>query len=68
MKRIALFCLRIYQRISSNFPKHCIYTPTCSEYAKEAFGKYSFPKATMISFLRILRCNPLAKGGVDFLK
>lgn len=43
----------------------CRFYPTCSEYSKLAFKKYSLSKALYLSTVRLLRCNPLFKGGVD---
>lgn len=44
---------------------HCIYIPTCSEYALEAIEKYGAFKGVLLTVWRILRCNPFAKGGYD---
>ncbi|MCF7870649.1 MAG: membrane protein insertion efficiency factor YidD [Candidatus Omnitrophica bacterium] len=65
MNRIALFFINIYQNFSRFFPGSCIYAPTCSEYAKQAFRKHSFLKALSLAVLRILRCNPFFRGGFD---
>ena len=46
----------------------CKYYPTCSEYTKQAILKYGFFKGTALGAGRILRCNPLSKGGYDPLK
>ena len=37
---------------------HCIYIPTCSEYALEAIEKYGAWKGGFLALRRILRCNP----------
>lgn len=74
MRKIAINTIGLYQKITS--PKlnplsvglvysDCKYIPSCSEYAKQAIYKYGFLKGTTKSFLRILRCNPLASGGLD---
>ncbi|MCK4917037.1 MAG: membrane protein insertion efficiency factor YidD [Candidatus Omnitrophica bacterium] len=68
MRKIVIFLLKIYRSISFMFPSQCLYIPTCSEYAKEAFLKYSFLKASKLSLFRIIRCNPLSKGGFDPIK
>ena len=47
---------------------HCIYTPTCSQYAIEALKKHGIVKGTCLGIWRILRCNPFGKGGYDPLK
>ena len=44
---------------------HCIYTPTCSQYAMEAIKKYGAIKVLYLACRRILRCHPFAKGGYD---
>ena len=44
---------------------HCIYTPTCSQYAIEALQKYGALKGTWLACKRILRCHPFAEGGYD---
>lgn len=65
MRHLALWLISLYRRISYLFPHNCLYSPTCSEYAQMAFLRHSFFKAMRLTFLRILRCNPLAKGGYD---
>lgn len=65
MRKIALFLIKIYQSASRLFPAHCIYTPTCSEYARQAFSRYPFLKAARLTIFRIIRCNPFSQGGVD---
>jgi len=43
----------------------CRYYPTCSQYAKEAVEKYGLFRGLLKGAYRILRCNPLSKGGYD---
>ena len=59
--------IRVYQKYLSplKIRTHCIYTPTCSQYAIEAIKKYGAFKGSLLAIWRILRCNPLAKGGYD---
>lgn len=59
--------IRFYQKYLSPLKvrSHCIYTPTCSQYAIEALQKHGIIKGTVLSIWRILRCNPFAKGGFD---
>ena len=66
MKRIVLGLIRFYKRfISPALPPSCIYYPTCSQYTYEAIEKYGILRGSWMGFLRILRCNPFAKGGFD---
>ncbi len=43
----------------------CLYTPTCSEYAKQAINNRGLFAGIFLGMWRILRCNPLSKGGYD---
>ena len=66
MKALAVSLISIYQRfISPLLPASCIYTPTCSEYAKQSFIKHGFFKGFGLSVIRILKCGPWSKGGLD---
>ena len=51
--------------ISPLLPPACRYTPTCSQYAKEAIQKYGPFKGGWLAFKRILRCNPWGGSGYD---
>ena len=63
---LPLKMISFYQRkISPLFPARCRYYPTCSQYTYEAVEKYGFFLGTALGALRILRCNPFFKGGVD---
>ncbi|HIX14962.1 MAG TPA: membrane protein insertion efficiency factor YidD [Candidatus Hungatella pullicola] len=67
VKKILIMLIRGYQKYLSplKIRTHCIYTPTCSQYAIEALQKYGVVKGTCLACWRILRCNPFAKGGYD---
>ena len=43
----------------------CRYTPSCSQYVKESIKKYGIIQGAKLSFLRLLRCNPLFPGDHD---
>ena len=65
-KRMLLWLIRFYRRSVS--PMHrpcCRFIPTCSQYALEAIEKYGAVKGGFLALCRILRCNPLCKGGYD---
>ena len=65
-KRMLLWLVRFYRVAIS--PMHrpcCRYIPTCSQYALEAIEKYGAFKGGYLALRRILRCNPLFKGGYD---
>ena len=65
-KLVVLQLLRAYKwAISPMFAPACRYVPTCSEYAMEAVDRYGALRGTWMTFLRLLRCHPLAHGGYD---
>ncbi len=69
LKGLALFLIRLYQKfLSPAIPPTCRYSPTCSEYARQAFIKYSFFKAFGLSAKRFFSCHPFSKVGYDPLK
>lgn len=62
----ALGVLWLYKNaISPLLPKSCRFIPTCSTYAQEAYMEFGFCKGSFLTTWRILRCNPLSKGGFD---
>lgn len=55
-----------YQKaISPWLPASCRYTPTCSQYAKEALLKHGVIKGSWLAAKRILSCNPWGGHGHD---
>lgn len=68
-RRMLVGLIRFYQvAISPRIGSHCKYTPTCSEYTRQAVDKYGIIKGSLLGIIRILKCNPFSKGGVDLLK
>lgn len=66
MKRFFIFLIRLYQKhVSPYTPPACRFVPTCSQYAVEAFETHGAFKGLLLTIYRILRCNPLCKGGYD---
>ena len=45
---------------------HCKYHPSCSQYAIDAFKEFGLFKGFVLATWRLLRCNPLSRGGVDY--
>jgi putative membrane protein insertion efficiency factor len=68
MKKLTLLLLKKYQTFSS-FQKYlgvsCRFYPTCSDYTYEAVEKYGVGKGLLLGLLRVMRCNPWNKGGID---
>jgi len=66
MKNLFIAPIKGYQYISKMLPASCRYYPSCSEYAKWQFEFNRPHKAAWASTLRILRCNQLFDGGIDY--
>ena len=43
----------------------CRFFPRCSDYSIEVLKNFGIVKGTYLTIKRILRCNPLCKGGLD---
>jgi putative membrane protein insertion efficiency factor len=70
LKKAAIFpfivLIRFYQIcISPIKPNCCRFTPTCSQYALEAFRKHGPFKGLFLTTRRILRCHPWGGHGYD---
>lgn len=69
MKKLLIYLIELYRRYISPLKKPCCrFYPTCSQYAVEAIEKYGALKGSFKALKRILKCNPLFKGGYDPLK
>ena len=67
MKPIALFLIKLYQKFFTLIGYgSCRYYPTCSQYTKEQLLHNGFFKALFYSMIRILKCNQLFPGGIDY--
>jgi len=65
MKKFIIKLIRQYQSSTQGKNPTCRYHPTCSNYAVQAYENYNIFYATLLTIWRILRCNPLSKGGYD---
>ncbi len=66
MKRPTMAAVKTYRKwISPLLPASCRFIPTCSEYALEAIEAHGAAKGTALSAVRILKCHPLTRGGLD---
>ncbi|MBQ8550737.1 MAG: membrane protein insertion efficiency factor YidD [Clostridia bacterium] len=67
MKRILIKLVRLYQKYISPQKGYssCRFTPTCSAYAIEAIETHGALKGAALAIYRVIRCNPLCKGGYD---
>ena len=57
--------VRVYQLTSPLVGRQCRFQPTCSHYMIGAVDKYGVIRGVLKGLWRIVRCNPLCKGGYD---
>ncbi|EYT48955.1 membrane protein insertion efficiency factor YidD [Brachybacterium muris] len=65
-RRLLALPVRAYQvGISPYTPPACRFYPVCSQYGMDALRVHGAVKGTTLTAWRILRCNPLTRGGPD---
>ncbi|OIP76085.1 membrane protein insertion efficiency factor YidD [bacterium (Candidatus Gribaldobacteria) CG_4_9_14_3_um_filter_36_15] len=65
---LILKTIKLYQKFISPFlGRNCRFYPSCSEYSYQIIKKHGVLKGGMLSFWRVLKCNPWNRGGVDLL-
>ena len=70
MKKIISYILiipiKIYQMtLSKILPSTCRLTPSCSQYTIQAINSHGPIKGVALGIIRILKCNPFFKSGID---
>ena len=65
-ERALILLVRLYQlTLSPLLGRQCRFVPSCSCYFIEAVQKRGPLRGTLLGLWRILRCNPLGRGGYD---
>jgi len=66
VKHLAIALIRAYQIcVSPYLPSNCIYNPSCSNFALEAYRRHGFWRGTWLTGHRLVRCGPWCAGGED---
>jgi len=66
LKFIFLSLIKLYQiLLSPIFGNQCRFTPTCSNYSKEAIQKHGNIKGISLTIKRLLKCHPWGDEGHD---
>lgn len=68
MRQFAIFLIKIYQAAISPFTGGravCRFTPTCSEYTKQAIERHGILRGGWMGIRRISRCRPGGGFGYD---
>ena len=77
LKSLVLGLIRLYQKTLSPdsgwfrvfYPYgFCRFHPHCSEYSYQTINKHGLIKGLIKTSWRVLRCNPLSRGGYDPVK
>jgi putative membrane protein insertion efficiency factor len=66
LTRCLLVPVALYRRlISPLLARRCKYEPSCSVYATNALRTYGPLRGAVLAGWRLLRCNPISRGGYD---
>ena len=70
MKKLFILFIDIYKKLFSGiilylFGGGCRFTPSCSNYSREAIEKHGIIKGSALSVKRVIKCNPLSKPDFD---
>ena len=65
-KMLALFFIGLYRTVGTQFlGGNCRFTPSCSQYAHDAFHKHNFLCALKMVLKRLSKCHPFGSFGYD---
>jgi len=66
LRELVLLPLHFYRRFISPWtPATCRFSPTCSQYGIDAVRTHGILRGGAMTIWRVLRCNPLGRGGQD---
>lgn len=64
--RVVVLAIVAYQRLLGPWTRGaCRFTPTCSQYAREAVERHGALRGGALAIRRLARCHPLGAHGVD---
>jgi putative membrane protein insertion efficiency factor len=66
MRTLVVGLIDLYRKlISPLVPAACRFSPTCSQYARQAVLKHGVLRGVSLAAARIARCHPWHPGGID---
>jgi uncharacterized protein len=66
--KLLILLIRVYQvTLSPMLGNCCRFHPSCSSYCITAIEKHGCLKGVAMGVWRVLRCNPMHPGGVDYV-
>lgn len=69
MKYLLIQIIKLYKRFfADELNAGCKFTPTCSVYAMQAIEEWGAIVGGVMSLVRLIRCNPLSRGGYHPVK
>jgi hypothetical protein len=64
--RSVVALIGVYQRVLSPlWGPTCRFSPTCSQYAKQAVLRHGLSRGSWLALRRLLCCHPFHRGGFD---
>ena len=67
--RFSLLVIKLYRNtLSLYLLDSCRFSPTCSEYARQAIERFGLLKGSRRTICRLSRCHPLGGWGLDQVK
>lgn len=67
-KNIAIGGIRVYQAVLGPYlGGRCRFYPSCSEYGCEAVERHGVVKGIGLTAMRVAKCHPFHRGGVDLV-
>ena len=57
--------ISFYQAAREGRPSPCRFTPSCSEYSREALEVHGAGRGTWLTIRRLVRCRPFGPSGYD---
>ena len=65
-RAVLVVAIRLYRMLLSGWlGGQCRFYPSCSQYAEQAIRTRGAVRGTVLSFWRVLRCNPFVPGGYE---
>lgn len=65
LHRAYKYSLSPFLHVAFGVKGSCRFQPTCSEYAAIAVSEYGVVRGGWMALRRVLRCQPLCRGGFD---
>lgn len=65
MRDVLLYAIKLYRATSVIRRPCCRFYPSCSAYMAGCIERHGVFKGVVLGVLRLLRCHPLCRGGID---